>query len=73
MSDFTVTPEHSLLTRTFWPAVFKQDGVRPNTEHLVALRKMFNEVHLKVDSGGFPYIPVLRAPFYFFVGQKPVA
>jgi len=70
ISDFTVTPEHSLFTRTFWPAVFKQDGVRPTVDHLPALRKLFNEVHVKVDVGGFPYVPFLKAPFYFFVGQK---
>lgn len=46
------------------------DGVRPNTQHITALRAMFREVHCTVDRGGFPYIPLLKAPFYFFVGQK---
>ena len=70
ISDFTVTPEHSMFTRNFWPAVFKQDGVRPNVEHLLTLRSMFSEVHCEVSKGGFPYVPLLKAPFYYFVGQK---
>jgi hypothetical protein len=70
ISDFTVTPEHSLLTRTMWPAIFKADGVRPTVEHLVALRRMFTQVHCTVDAGGFPYVPALKAPYYYFVGAK---
>jgi len=70
ISDFTVTPEHNVLTRTLWPAIFSNDGVRPTVEHIPALRALFREVHCTVDKGGFPYIPLLKAPYYFFVGQK---
>lgn len=72
ISDFTVTPDHSWLTRTFWPAVFSTDGVRPSAEHIPALRRMFHEVHCHVEAGGFPYVPLLKAPFYYFIGQKPL-
>lgn len=71
ISDFTVTPEHNIWTRNAWPMILGTDGVRPNTQHITALRAMFREVHCTVDRGGFPYIPLLKAPFYFFVGQKP--
>jgi S-adenosylmethionine-diacylgycerolhomoserine-N-methlytransferase len=73
VSDFTITPEHSVFTRYFWPAIFKNDGVHLRTEHIETLSRMFTPVHLKVEKGGFPYIPLLKAPFYYFVGQKPVA
>jgi hypothetical protein len=35
------------------------------------LRARFREVHCTVDKGGFPYVPFLKAPFYYFIGQKP--
>lgn len=70
VSDFTVRPEHSLATRTFWPALFATDGIRPNTEHVDTLQAMFRPVALQVEFGGFPYLPLLQAPYYFFVGQK---
>lgn len=71
ISDFTVTPEHSWVTRKLWPAVFKTDGVNLNPAHLETLRGSFETVHLEVSAGGFPYVPLLKAPFYFYVGRKP--
>jgi len=41
ISDFTVTPEHSWVTRKLWPAVFKTDGVNLNPAHLETLRGSF--------------------------------
>jgi hypothetical protein len=58
-------------TRNFWPVLLGMDNVRPNTAHILTLRAMFREVHCTVDRGGFPYVPFFRAPYYFFVGQKP--
>ena len=63
MSDFTITPDHSLLTRTLWPAIFKLDGVKLRTEHIPTLQAMFKEVHVEVHRGGFPYVPLLTAPY----------
>lgn len=73
ISDFTITSEHSLLTRTMWPFIFAHDGVRLTTDHLAHLRARFREVHCTVDRGGFPWIPLLKCPFYFFIGRKPLA
>jgi S-adenosylmethionine-diacylgycerolhomoserine-N-methlytransferase len=53
-----------------WPAIFKQDGVNLRPEHIEVLSTMFRPVHLKVDKGGFPYVPLLKAPYYYFVGEK---
>ena len=44
--------------------------MRLQAAHLVALRTMFKQVHVEVDKGGFPYVPLLKAPFYYFVGRK---
>ena len=59
VSDFTVTPKHSLFTRLFWPAVLGLDGVRPSTEHIAYLDSKFRRVHCLVEKGGFPYIAEL--------------
>ena len=56
VSDFTVTPSHSLLTRIFWPAVLGLDGVRPSTEHIAYLDSKFQRMHCLVEKGGFPYM-----------------
>lgn len=71
ISDFTVTPEHSWLSRAFWPRFFAVDNVRLTTEHIGALRELFPQVHLHVDKGGLPWVPLLKAPYYFYVGKKP--
>jgi S-adenosylmethionine-diacylgycerolhomoserine-N-methlytransferase len=73
VSDFTVTPENSWFTRTLWPAVFKLDGIKLSHDHIDELRSRFEQVHLKVEKGGFPYVPFLKAPFYYFIGRKPTA
>jgi len=73
VSDFTVTPENSWFTRTLWPAVFKLDGIRLSHDHIDQLRSQFEQVHLKVEKGGFPYVPFLKAPYYYFIGRKPAA
>jgi S-adenosylmethionine-diacylgycerolhomoserine-N-methlytransferase len=73
VSDFTIRPEHSAFTRTFWPTVFKNDHVILRTEHIDTLDRMFSRVHLQVERGGFPYVPLLKCPYYFYVGQKTQA
>lgn len=70
VSDFTVRPENSWVTRVFWPAVFANDNVFPREAHVDTLDTMFQQVHYKLEKGGFPYTPLLKAPFYYYVGQK---
>lgn len=73
IADFTVTKEHSSLTRAFWPFVFKHDHVMLTTDHIETLKDRFEEVKTHVDSGGFPYVPFLKCPFYYFVGRKSMS
>lgn len=70
ISDFTVTPEHSWITRFMWPRIFKTDGVNLNPAHIETLSEMFEPIHLELSQGGFPYVPFLKAPFYVYVGRK---
>src|SRR3569623_82662 len=68
--DFHVAPTHSRLERAFWRRWFGHDGVRLDSEHLLTLQKQFPQ-HTKVeDRAKLPYLPLLRAPYYLFLGQK---
>lgn len=77
--DFYVSAErplagcvrHDWATRRFWPAWFGHDGVRLDPEHLPTLCSTLPD-HVRVESrGAVPYLPLLRVPYYRFVGTKP--
>jgi S-adenosylmethionine-diacylgycerolhomoserine-N-methlytransferase len=69
--DFYVSPRHSWLTRTMWPAWFRHDGVRLSPDHLTYLQQRFETRHLSEYRAPVPYIPLVRAPYYVFIGRKP--
>jgi S-adenosylmethionine-diacylgycerolhomoserine-N-methlytransferase len=62
---------HGWFTRLFWPAWFARDNVFPSPDHLPWLRRQFEPVHCREGRGGIPYVPLLRPPYYVFVGRKP--
>jgi len=77
--DFYVSPargardavRHGALTRRFWPAWFRHDGVRLDPAHLPALRAAL-PTHAVVEArAGVPYLPLMRVPYYRFIGRKP--
>lgn len=76
--DFYVSAEHvnggvqhSALTRTFWKKWFAHDGVNLTPEHMHYLDSVCHRLYLNESSGSIPYLPLLKAPYYYFVGQKP--
>lgn len=69
--DFYVSPAHSLFTRTVWPRWFAHDGVRLTPEPLDLLRTVLPDHRVSECMGPLPYIPLLRVPYYIFVGRKP--
>ncbi|MCC6125968.1 MAG: class I SAM-dependent methyltransferase [Pirellulales bacterium] len=62
---------HSLFTRTFWPFVFHIGNVFNSPDHLPYLERRFERIHLCESRLKIPYVPLLRVPYYFFVGKKP--
>lgn len=64
---------HSWFTRFFWPTFFGSDNVNPNPDHLPYLRKKFDVIKLEEAYGKVPLMPLVRAPYYFLIGQKPAA
>jgi len=76
--DFTVSRKHASapnrqhpwFTRTFWPAWFAMDNVFPNPDHLPYLQRRFERESLIERIGSVPYIPLIKMPYYQFVGRK---
>jgi S-adenosylmethionine-diacylgycerolhomoserine-N-methlytransferase len=62
---------HGWFTRTFWPSWFAMDNVFPCPDHLPYLRSHCESVWLVESRSKVPYLPVIRAPFYQFIGRKP--
>ncbi|MEX2027253.1 MAG: class I SAM-dependent methyltransferase [Pirellulaceae bacterium] len=61
---------HRWLTRTFWPTWFAMDNVFPSTDHVPFLHRHFEPLSFEERVAKVPYIPLLRAPYYWFVGRK---
>jgi S-adenosylmethionine-diacylgycerolhomoserine-N-methlytransferase len=64
---------HDLFTRRFWPSWFAHDGVRLNPEHLATLRDTLPRHELAEHRAAVPYLPLVRVPYYVFVGVHPAA
>lgn len=63
---------HSGFYRNFWPAWFGYSNVFLNPDHLTYLSRLFEMVRLDERKGKVPYLPGLKAPYYLFVGRKPL-
>ena len=62
--------KHSGLTRAFWPLWFGHDNVFPSPDHLPFLQRRFAPVELHEERGTVPFLPLVRVPYYWFVGRK---
>jgi S-adenosylmethionine-diacylgycerolhomoserine-N-methlytransferase len=67
----TSRAQHGTFTRWFWTQWFAHDQVHLSADHLPALCALTDKVHLHEAQGALPYVPLLRAPYYVFVGIKP--
>ena len=59
------------LSRTLWAPWFATDNVFPSPDHLPFLLSRFEKVHLLEDRFRMPYVPLLKTPYYQFIGRKP--
>jgi S-adenosylmethionine-diacylgycerolhomoserine-N-methlytransferase len=57
-------------TRTVWPIWFAWDNVHLSPDHLPMLESRFETTELVEGSGKLPYLPLVRAPYYRFLGRK---
>ncbi len=63
---------HSWATRNFWPVWFAGDNVFPSPDHAPFLHQHFEPIHFTENRAKVPYLPLLRVPYYTFIGQKPL-
>jgi S-adenosylmethionine-diacylgycerolhomoserine-N-methlytransferase len=62
---------HRWFTRTLWPPWFSTDNVFPSADHLPFMQRHFEQVFLEENQNRLPYVPLIKAPYYLFVGKKP--
>lgn len=65
--------KHGWLCRSLWPVWFASDNVFPSPDHLPFLRHKFETVWLDEQMTRLPYVPLLRTPYYVFIGRKPTS
>ena len=65
--------KHGWATRSFWPVWFSSDNVFPNPDHLPYLQRHFETVMLEEQRAKGPDLPLIRTPFYQFIGRKPLS
>lgn len=61
---------HSWFRRSFWPVWFANDNVFPNPDLLPYLEERFEQVGIAEEAGKIMMIPVLKIPYFRFVGRK---
>jgi S-adenosylmethionine-diacylgycerolhomoserine-N-methlytransferase len=61
---------HSLFTRTLWPFVFHIGNVFNSPDHIPYLKQRFEQISLFESRLKIPYLPILRVPYYIFLGKK---
>lgn len=63
---------HNMLTQWFWTHWFAHGQVHLCANHLAALDTLTERVHLHEAHGAVPHLPLVKAPYYVFVGVKPL-
>lgn len=69
--DFHLPGSASRLGNRFWQTWFAHDGVHLSAAHLPALQALLPQSRAWQARAAVPYLPLLRAPYYLFVGTKP--
>ena len=61
---------HRMPTRSFWTLVLSRDNVFPSPDHAPFLHRHFDTMHFTENRAKVPYLPLLRVPYYTFVGRR---
>ena len=61
---------HGWMTRSLLPLWFGSDNVHLSPDHLPYLERRFRAVALKEDWTRLPWLPLVHAPYYLFIGRK---
>jgi S-adenosylmethionine-diacylgycerolhomoserine-N-methlytransferase len=61
---------HNSFVRHFWRTWFDGDNVFPSPDHVPYLHRRFECDQFTENRAKVPYLPLLRVPYYTFVGRK---
>lgn len=61
---------HGWWTRTFWPIWFGFDNVCLNPDHVPYLHRAYDIQHFEESRARIRYLPLVRVPYYSFIGRK---
>jgi len=61
---------HSWFTRYFWPVWFGTDNVFLSPDHVPYLHWRFQPTEYVEGRAKVPYMPLVRVPYYRFVGRR---
>ena len=62
--------QHSAFTRWFWSHWFSHDQVHLSADHLPKLHILTQPLKITESWGPLPWLPLIHAPFYIYMGQK---
>lgn len=62
--------QHAWSTRHFWRTWFDADNVFPSPDHVPYLQHRFETVSLNEARAKLPFMPLVRMPYYRFVGRR---
>lgn len=62
--------QHGWLRRSFWTHWFGADNVFLSPDHTAMLHQKFHATRFSERLGRVPYLPLVRASYYLFVGTK---
>ncbi len=62
---------HHGFTRAFWPLWFGMDNVFLSPDHVPHLHHHFRAERYAEQRAKVPFLPLLRVPYYQFLGRKP--
>ena len=62
---------HGWLRRSYMPVHFSTDNVFLSPDHVPYLHKHFEPIEFHENLAKIPYFPIMKAPYYIFIGRKP--
>ncbi|KAG0563546.1 hypothetical protein KC19_8G040100 [Ceratodon purpureus] len=62
--------QHSYIQRWFWRGMFDVDGIDLGPERRLYLEHQFEPVYEYNSRGKIPYLPVIQAPYYQWIGKR---
>ena len=63
--------KQSKFTRHYWPMHFSTDNVYLSHDHIPYLERHFETLDQEEYYSKIPYIPIVRVPYYLYLGRKP--